>query len=490
MRFAKAIVITSKGVFISSGLLMLSHIILARILGPEAIGPVNLARRIVAYIQAIGTAGLYQSLIYYTASTHDEVRLDYVRASIRTCLILASSIVFIFFFWGNSILKQCLKTDFTDFITPLTVLIFIGCLLPIYEAFLSSKKSFEALSNFKIIFSSLMISIGILPVLLYSKTAKIAIWSWTFVNVILVIYIAIRHLKKLKLTLFVSPRRGLYIPLLKYGVPRAFSMFVSRVAMSIDMLIIISMVGQYGFGLYSTAKGVVLALPVLVEPVALASFPYFRAMIAEKNTQWLNATTSKIITLVIVTYLFIAASMIACAPGLIELFLGRTYLGMTHSFQICVLGLLGMSLYSVLRHLINSLSVKPINLYSFSIAAMINIGLTYLLVPMYGIEGAAIASSSSLIMLGLLTVVYIRYRGIQTVTLQSLRFIVIALIFYTGLGFAIYAVPVHVVIKVSCSILFGALGYCFFLRIALPDLWQRIWCWFGSMNKSGESTGE
>ena len=472
LNFLRAIFLTSQGVLPATVLLALTHVLVARLLEPENVGPVNLARRIFAYIQAVGTAGLYQAVVYYAAPARGEQRRDLVRASVWLCLCLAGPTALVLLVAGDPILTHLFGAQMAGFGPPIGILVLCGCLVPIYEGYLTSAKAFKGLRDFRLLFGGLAISVGVTPLWVVGRTPTVAIWSWAATYTLLVAYILTRHASAVP-KLFSPLHRERCVPMLIYGLPRACSQLVARLASSIDVPIITSMVGASAFGLYSTAKGVVLMLPVLVEPLALASFPYFRDMVTGKETARLERTVSQIVAVVVLTYLFVGATLVACGQDIVALVWGESYIGMTASLQICAVGLLGTSIYSALRHLVNSLSVRPINLCSFTIALVVNAGLTCLLVPCHGIEGAAVASSLASLVLATLTLGYIRYKGIRVLDTGQLGWLALALAGFAGLALLVKAAPFPFLWKSVAVGLPGAVWYLVLVRTTAPPTWHR-----------------
>jgi O-antigen/teichoic acid export membrane protein len=207
--------------------------------------------------------------------------------------------------------------------------------------------------------------------------------------------------------------------MIRQSIPMMMSSSALLLMSWADSLMIASFKGEYELGIYNVAVKVALLTSFTLSAVnSIAAPKISKAFNNEKEVEFRNIiiqTTKTIffstIPIIVVIFLF---------PEFILNFFGEEFL-------LAKTALLILAFSQVLNAMSGSVGViltmtgkEKVYRNILLFALVINITLNFLLIPEYGIEGAAIASASSLIFWNLYSVYYV-YRNYNILTFISFR---------------------------------------------------------------------
>lgn len=151
------------------------------------------------------------------------------------------------------------------------------------------------------------------------------------------------------------------------------------------------MLSNASVGLYSAAVRV-FELSYIVPSIICASF--FPAIINAKKvniSSYYNRLRN--LSFLLLFFSIVLALVISIFSGLIvKLLFGPEYLGSIIALKIGVWSVVGIAIGAVVGQYLIAENYVKIYFYITLFGAIINIGLNYLMIPVYGIAGAAIAS--------------------------------------------------------------------------------------------------
>ena len=183
--------------------------------------------------------------------------------------------------------------------------------------------------------------------------------------------------------------------LIDFSLPLLLTGVLGFVMMWADTL----MLGYYKssevVGVYNAAAPIARLLPIFLNSAAFLYAPIASQLYAQRKLRELKRVY-QILTKWIFLLTLPVFSMIFLFPeATINFFFGAKYLGASRALQILALGFMFHTFLGL-----NGLSLivigKPrLNLIGNSLAALLNIVLNALLIPVYGLEGAAIATAVS-----------------------------------------------------------------------------------------------
>lgn len=144
-------------------------------------------------------------------------------------------------------------------------------------------------------------------------------------------------------------------------------------------------------GYYSAAQKIIYLLYVLPTLIATSIFPIMARM-AKTNPAFVKIMLEKAVTIMIMAAIPLAILGILFAPAIIQLFFGTEYLPSILTFQILMATIIIVYPSSLISNAIFAYDHQKSFLVFIAVAAIGNIAFNFLLIPTYGIEGAAIAT--------------------------------------------------------------------------------------------------
>ncbi|ASJ15375.1 flippase [Thermococcus radiotolerans] len=219
--------------------------------------------------------------------------------------------------------------------------------------------------------------------------AHVAAWGLTF----LALMFSIRKDDLLKFRISLSSNLGK--ELVKFSIPLMLTGIAGFVMTWTDTLMLGYYLGSDVVGLYNGAAPIAKLLPIFLNSAGLifpplATVLYTHGKINELNrvyqilTKWIFLGTFPLFALI---FLFPAAT--------INLFFGAKYISAAPALQILALGFMFHTLLGLNGWSLIVIRESNFIMYSTLISAGINVALNILLIPHYGIEGAAVATTAS-----------------------------------------------------------------------------------------------
>ncbi len=164
----------------------------------------------------------------------------------------------------------------------------------------------------------------------------------------------------------------------------------TQVVQRIDVLIVDGIAGPRSAGLYAVAVQVGELL--LIVPAALGAVLFRRAATSAQG-HWRDAV--RVMSATLALGLAIGALLVAFADPLLNTLFGARYVGAAEALRLLVPGLLFLCLQSIVSSYVAGRGRPRSVFFAWLVAGVGNISLNLVLVPAYGITGAALASTIS-----------------------------------------------------------------------------------------------
>ena len=196
--------------------------------------------------------------------------------------------------------------------------------------------------------------------------------------------------------------------LLRYAVPQSFARVLYRATLWVDILMLTALATLTDVGVYrvSVALAMLGALPVVASTTMFG--PVIAELIYTDQTERLNRLL-KVVTrwlVIVATPLYFTVLLL---PDFVLSIFDEAYQSGTTA--LCIL-MLGQAVYVIAAPtgaILTNAGHSMLNLINGLIAVSINIGMNAWLIPEHGIEGAAIASTTALVIWSGLRLVEVRH---------------------------------------------------------------------------------
>lgn len=391
MKFFKDIIGTFGSNLILIVVSMLSGMITARWLGPNDRGLLALINALPATIYMIVYLGLPQACVYYICKSTNKSSLGDV---ISNCLIFASLFSFLIILATLIFGKYILITFYKD-VKPLYFFLAILCtpfmlLTSYYEGVLRGVEKFYILNirNISLSFFTLLTTIFILIIFKYGlKGIVIAKFLIALLDTLVILLI---------ITKFVFPIRlkfnlDLAKKMIKFGIKSHIQNLLIHLHLRIDVYILALFVMPYEIAYYDIAALIAELMLILPQSINQVILPKLTSL--DTNSGILVSTKGSRTTFLIT--IFESLGIILLGKTFIKIIYGTPYIPSYIPLLLLLPGLTIYSINSILISYFTSQNKQEITIVSTFISLILNVILNFLLIPLYKIKGAAIATSIS-----------------------------------------------------------------------------------------------
>lgn len=450
-KLLKNVVSYSFGNIVSKFLLFLFGIVAARYYGAAIYGQYNYAVSVVSYFIMVASLGVQSYAVYLIAKEPERTSELYSK-------VLSLEMIFGF-------LSTFLLVLFIEFVPSNGKMVFVVGSMIIISS-LNIDWIYKAKQNFKYVSVQVAIN-ALIQFIIVVVAAMCNITSWIVLPLAVSIAQLISNcylLLKMKNIYFVKfcfDLRG-WIPLIKNGLPFLFSGVFAGINCNIDIVFLGNMVDDKLVGCYSVTYKIINLLTFIVAIVFTPIFPVLVEKFENNRILDINKLVSKSIKILLIFILPIIVGGIITGEQIIVLLFGREYSGTKIVFIMLLIYTVLFYVREVYGYLISaSGNQKKYMLITF-VSAGSNICMNLFLIPMLGIEGAALATIiSEVINLGLMKINVNKIISLKFENIQLIK--IILAVFVMGLiAFLLQFLQQNIIIIMLISA--GVYAFALFLE--------------------------
>ena len=380
----------------------IGSMIALRLLDNKELGVILFAYSIIQFMIPVGGFGLHQSLLRYgalLASTRDKEKLfSYVlKHGIIGSLILIIIVLLI----GWFISFQFDKTFYYLCILSTAILSNFIFELVKTQFRLQHKNTLFAKAEF---FQNFL-----LVVLIFSLTNYLGGLGYVIALISAPFITAILFVRKLQITFYLNTNLSITnVDFWKYGFFGGLSNVVTQLLFIIDLVLIGElMTDPLMVTHYKYISIIPFSLLFLPRVFMAADFVSLTEKIGQK-VYIRNYIKSYQLFFSLLSLLIFSISCFFSKS--ILLLFGKEYVNYSDSFVILIFGITGIFIFrGIYGNLLSSIGKMSVNYYIVSIAILINILCNFYLIPIYGIKGAAVTSSTLMWFTGIASWVSFNY---------------------------------------------------------------------------------
>jgi len=387
------------------------RVFIAQTLGAEALGIVALMLMFIGIFGIIFNLGLSGAVTKYIASflaKKKEVDILY-STGLKMVFVLTLTGSVVLFMISEYLAVGVFKSPFAVFPFQLTsIALFFQAIQTFFK---SCSSGYQRLGNIAItdVFErgSNLVIVILLVYLGFGIMGPVYSILLSFVIALLVSWVLFRHIAKLSLSGFDS---NIARMLFKFGIPMAVAGGAAMVFSWADSFIIGVFLDVENVGFYSAAVSLYIFLGGIVGALATALFPAFSTIEAVRDKKMMREVINRSLKYTI--YLILPASfgLFMLSGPTIRILFGGDFYSAVLPLQILVFGSLFLAVSRICYSFIAGTG-DPASYTRYMIfSGIINIILNVILIPLYGLVGAAIATTISLFILFLLTIVFVHKR--------------------------------------------------------------------------------
>lgn len=413
--FAKNTFLSLVQKILSAFLRILSVVLIARSLGPERQGIFTLAVLLPSLLLIVLTGGISFATIFYLGQRRYSLKTAIAGNLFFTFFLSLIAIVFSFFvvYFGAEkffpgVSKEYLYLGFL--IIPFSCFFdyFSGILLGLKKI-----KQFTLVSFFVDFFQFVFIIIFLYLLGFKIKGAILSQVVSLFFVCLFLIYFLRDNVKEVSLRVNKDYLRDVFLYGLKTHLSAIFTLFHYR----IDQFLINYLLNPLAVGFYSIAARGAEGLWFFSYAIVNVFFP----TIVSGSLEFKKKFTPLVFRQTLIFSFVLSSIVFLVSPLFIKIFFSSQFLPSVASFRILIVGTFFISIWRILSQDIFSRNLPMINVKISAFSLLLNIVLNILLIPRYGIEGAAFASMISYFLMFVFTLFY--YLKISDNSLRELFFL-------------------------------------------------------------------
>lgn len=401
------------GIALSKVFTYLYKIIIARNFGVEAFGLFSLALAIIIFFNSVGTFGFSEGIIRYVSLYRAKNQLKKARYLFRfslKTLLVSSIVIFILIFCFSEYIS--INIFHNEKLIPFIRIFSIALPFSIISSiFLSVLKAYEKIENYSFIYNVLPNVIRVIMIFVFVLLgfSILSVPLSHIFGVTVMFFAAVFACKKYassifekKISLLDREKNKMRRGFVKYSLFIFLSGMVLIVFSSIDSIFLGYFKSATYVGYYNVAFSVSVLLSVAPELFLQLFFPLISKKYAKKevgNIKELSKQVGKWIFLINAPIFLI----LMIYPGvIINLIFGKEYLVAEQATRILAVGAMVLSIANISNNIVSMTGKSKLIFYNALLASILNVVLNALLIPKYGVIGASIATSTSLIILSCL----------------------------------------------------------------------------------------
>jgi O-antigen/teichoic acid export membrane protein len=373
----------------SSVFKVLITIILARKLGPENQGLFTMSMLPTSLFLILLTGGISFGTVFYLGRKKYSLREAMVGNLFFSFFFSLFALFFSFlviFFWGEKIFPGVPK----NFFYLSFLIIFPSCFLDYFSGILLALKKikdFALLSFFLDFFRFLFVFFLIFLLSFKVKAAILAEFFALLFSIILLIYLLREEFKEISLKFPKDYLKDVFF----YGVKSHLSAIFAFLQYRVDHLFINFFLNPLAVGFYAISTRVAEGFWLFSYALITVFFP---TIVSQKDS-FKNKFTPLVLRQSIILFFFFCFILYFLSPLVIEIFFSRNYLPSILPLRILLFGTFFISLWRILSQDIFARGFPMLNVKISFFAFCLNVFLNLILIPLYGLVGAAISSSFS-----------------------------------------------------------------------------------------------
>lgn len=362
-------------------------ILLARLLGPEGKGIVTAVFVIPNIIISLADLGIRQSTAYFIGKKifEKEAILSSVSFIWIITSIISIVIVAIYYSTGpNEIYGWGILS-----IAILTIPLFL--IQQYANGILQGLQHIGAINKMQIG----MTFVNIIGIVLLVWLMKLDIIGAALVQLLIALYVAVYSIFLIKKNIRFSFKKvypSIQKQLFTKGIAYAVTLFILNLNYKIDIIFLERLTNKSDVGIFSVGTSLAELIWQIPAAIGMVLFSKSANTTSERESVLRAAQLLRITTFLLI---FICGIFWVASPVLVSILYGNDYLAAINVIRYLLPGILIMVIFKILNADLAGRGYPLFALSAYSIPLVVNIVLNIYLIPKYGIDGAAIASSIS-----------------------------------------------------------------------------------------------
>ncbi len=468
------------GVVLSKLINYFYKIIIARGLGPEVYGLFSLGLIMVSIFSAFASLGLIDGVLryvsFYRGKKQTERISTLVKTSVAITLVTSLLSALVLFLCADFIAIHIFHDPQLSYY--LKILAFSVPLSVVSGVFLSVIRAFEKIGVFSFLVNVLynLLKLGLLVVFIFvmSKTNAI-LFSYTlsFAGLLLAAYLF--YVFKIRPTLHrqrvpKEKRQKIMWQTLSFSWPLIFTSLLSVLFVWTDSFFLGYYLDASHVGIYGSAVTLVGLFTIAQDLFMQLFLPIISKELARKNTETIQEISKQIFKWIAAINLPLFIAFVLFPEAIIHFFFGSTYIGAAGALRVLALGAFFSSFMSLFNGLMNMGGKTKTVLVAFTFFAILNAVLNIILVPLHGLEGAALATTITWCAFALCSAIIVKKAyGFYPMRRKVVRIVLVSLVPALLIYFISTRIPVTSPVLVLLGLIFAVVYFALIILTGCLD---------------------
>lgn len=424
---AKSSVIVFIGIFLSKVLSYAYRVIIARQIGPEAYGLFSLAVMLSGWIIVIATLGLNEGVLRYVSlfrGKQETGKIQYVIKASAMLLVVAGVLGGVILYLSAPFLSIEIFHN-ESLIIFLRIFSFVVPISVVGNVFLPTLRAYEEIGWYSFISNILTNVLHVLSLILLIilgfgiKSIPLSYFIGTFF-VFLTAFIVCKHKipRIFKATKINSKTKSRILKeLISYSWPLLFVGAIWRVFSWTDSFLIGYFKNASDVGIYNAALPIALLISFSSQLFLQLFYPLINKEYAKGNKEVIKQLSQQVGKWIYALILPLFVLLLIFPETILNILFGPEYIGASNALRILSFGVLFISLFEISLRVLNMEGSSKKILVDIISIAILNLILNIILIPKYGISGAALSTTISFISLSIIVGIQ-AYRSQKIVPLR------------------------------------------------------------------------
>lgn len=400
MKFFRVVIATFASNMLVLFFGLLTTAVTARWLGTDAKGILGISGSVVALFLIILDLGIGVSNTYFIAKYKDKI--NYILGC-NVIIILFESIVVVIFFlirqlFGTNIILSFLFKGLTVPDLVITLVTFpLSSLKTCMIYILLGLQSYRQYNKLNI-FSQAFYTVVLFLLLLISKSVFLALLANDLAIAVTIAYVVILLYKKGYRISFSSL---IFLKMIRYGIKAQLSNLVQFITYNLDMFIINYYISEAAAGCYFQAVTIANLMWQIPGTIATILYPVISN---SEEKEYIQTATNKTVRISILFVVILSIMLALLSRPVVLALCGSQFEPSVSALVLLIPGIAIFSVSKILASSIAGMGRTDINLNISVIVSVLTVLLDFSVIPIYGINGAAIITSITYSIHTLLTI--------------------------------------------------------------------------------------
>lgn len=469
---ARSSIIVFIGLFLSKLLAYGYRIIIARYYGPEVYGLFSLALMVVGIVTTFASLGLSQGVLRYVPLYRGEGKISWIRyivkySSIILLILGVISGAALYFLSGYISIQIFHNAALIIYIKIFAVLIPLNLISSLY---LNLVRAYEKIGWYSFIFNVLQNIIKVASLILLigigiNGIATALSQSLAIIGMLIAAYlVAIYCFREIYGKTAIKNGGKIMGEVLSYSLPLLLASVVYSMFYWVDSFFLGYFIDATAVGIYNVAISLALTISFVPDLFGQLFLPLITREYGKKRYEMVSQLGKQVGKWIFMLNLPIFILVIIFPGAIINILFGQQYLIAQNALRLLMTGAFVYAIFAVSQSMITVIGKSKLILINTIGATILNAILNYILIPRYGLNGAAFATMVSSIVLILIFVFEsYYYADVLPIRRKMLNAFIAALIALA----AMMAVKPFVEINLISIILLSAMFMLIYITIIL-----------------------